>query len=167
MSWLMFSRAAGPRALCALLSAHSSFASFRLSSKMTSQTQWLTPEEREQLLPELKAAGWEEVEDRDALFKEFSFKNFNQAFGFMTRVALQAEKLNHHPEWFNVYHKVQITLSTHDCGGLSKKDVKLAKFIEQAASSKTCFINQHISKTENSGGLRTIMVHGLAQNASH
>ncbi|XP_078407059.1 pterin-4-alpha-carbinolamine dehydratase 2-like isoform X5 [Cetorhinus maximus] len=85
----------------------------------------------------------------------------------MTRVALQAEKLNHHPEWFNVYHKVQITLSTHDCGGLSKKDVKLAKFIEQAASSKTCFINQHISKTENSGGLRTIMVHGLAQNASH
>ncbi|XP_078407057.1 pterin-4-alpha-carbinolamine dehydratase 2-like isoform X3 [Cetorhinus maximus] len=140
MSWLMFSRAAGPRALCALLSAHSSFASFRLSSKMTSQTQWLTPEEREQLLPELKAAGWEEVEDRDALFKEFSFKNFNQ---------------------------VQITLSTHDCGGLSKKDVKLAKFIEQAASSKTCFINQHISKTENSGGLRTIMVHGLAQNASH
>ncbi|XP_041049787.1 pterin-4-alpha-carbinolamine dehydratase 2-like isoform X5 [Carcharodon carcharias] len=89
------------------------------------------------------------------------------AFGFMTRVALQAEKLNHHPEWFNVYHKVQITLSTHDCGGLSKKDVKLAKFIEQAASSKTCFINQHISKTENSGGLQTIVVHGLAQNASH
>ncbi|XP_072368492.1 pterin-4-alpha-carbinolamine dehydratase 2-like isoform X3 [Scyliorhinus torazame] len=58
-----------------------------------------------------------------------------QAFGFMTRVALQAEKLNHHPEWFNVYHKVQITLLTHDCGGLSKKDVKLAKFIEQAAAS--------------------------------
>uniref|UniRef100_UPI00398EE7D0 pterin-4-alpha-carbinolamine dehydratase 2-like isoform X2 n=1 Tax=Pristiophorus japonicus TaxID=55135 RepID=UPI00398EE7D0 len=57
------------------------------------------------------------------------------AFGFMTRVALQAEKLNHHPEWFNVYHKVQITLFTHDCGGLSKKDVKLAKFIEQAAAS--------------------------------
>ncbi|XP_072368491.1 pterin-4-alpha-carbinolamine dehydratase 2-like isoform X2 [Scyliorhinus torazame] len=101
----------------------------------TSQTQWLSPEEREQLLPELKAAGWEEVDDRDALFKEFSFKNFNQAFGFMTRVALQAEKLNHHPEWFNVYHKVQITLLTHDCGGLSKKDVKLAKFIEQAAAS--------------------------------
>ncbi|XP_051870906.1 pterin-4-alpha-carbinolamine dehydratase 2-like isoform X2 [Pristis pectinata] len=58
-----------------------------------------------------------------------------KAFGFMTRVALQAEKMNHHPEWFNVYHKVQITLLTHDCGGLSKKDVKLAKFIEQAAAS--------------------------------
>ncbi|XP_062909374.1 pterin-4-alpha-carbinolamine dehydratase 2-like isoform X6 [Mobula hypostoma] len=57
------------------------------------------------------------------------------AFGFMTRVALQAEKMNHHPEWFNVYHKVQITLLTHDCGGLSKKDIKLAKFIEQAAAS--------------------------------
>ncbi|XP_072368490.1 pterin-4-alpha-carbinolamine dehydratase 2-like isoform X1 [Scyliorhinus torazame] len=135
MSWLMFSRTPGPRALFALLSVHSSVAPCRLSSTMTSQTQWLSPEEREQLLPELKAAGWEEVDDRDALFKEFSFKNFNQAFGFMTRVALQAEKLNHHPEWFNVYHKVQITLLTHDCGGLSKKDVKLAKFIEQAAAS--------------------------------
>ncbi|XP_067852315.1 pterin-4-alpha-carbinolamine dehydratase 2-like isoform X2 [Heptranchias perlo] len=134
MSWLMFSRTAGPRALRTLPSAYSP-ASLRLSSKMASATQWLTPEEREQLLPELKAAGWEGVEDRDALFKEFSFKNFNQAFGFMTRVALQAEKLNHHPEWFNVYHKVQITLLTHDCGGLSKKDVKLAKFIEQAAAS--------------------------------
>uniref|UniRef100_UPI00398F7AE6 pterin-4-alpha-carbinolamine dehydratase 2-like isoform X1 n=2 Tax=Pristiophorus japonicus TaxID=55135 RepID=UPI00398F7AE6 len=135
MSWFLFSLTAGPRALRPLLTAHSSAASLRLASKMASTTQWLTPEEREQLLPELKAAGWEDVEDRDALFKEFSFKNFNQAFGFMTRVALQAEKLNHHPEWFNVYHKVQITLFTHDCGGLSKKDVKLAKFIEQAAAS--------------------------------
>ncbi|XP_005995955.3 pterin-4-alpha-carbinolamine dehydratase 2 isoform X2 [Latimeria chalumnae] len=57
------------------------------------------------------------------------------AFGFMTRVALQAEKMNHHPEWFNVYHKVQITLSTHSCAGLTKKDVKLAQFIEKAAAS--------------------------------
>ncbi|XP_045039779.1 pterin-4-alpha-carbinolamine dehydratase 2 isoform X2 [Desmodus rotundus] len=57
------------------------------------------------------------------------------AFGFMSRVALQAEKMNHHPEWFNVYNKVQITLTSHDCGQLTKRDVKLAKFIEQAATS--------------------------------
>ncbi|XP_076795061.1 pterin-4-alpha-carbinolamine dehydratase 2 isoform X2 [Arvicanthis niloticus] len=58
-----------------------------------------------------------------------------QAFGFMSRVALQAEKMNHHPEWFNVYNKVQITLTSHDCGGLTKRDVKLAQFIEKAAAS--------------------------------
>ncbi|XP_069754528.1 pterin-4-alpha-carbinolamine dehydratase 2-like isoform X15 [Narcine bancroftii] len=135
MSWFTFSRTAGPRGLPAHFSFHPRTVVRALSSKLASQNHWLTPEEREQLLPELKAAGWEDVEDRDALFKEFSFKNFNQAFGFMTRVALQAEKMNHHPEWFNVYHKVQITLLTHDCGGLSKKDVKLAKFIEQVAAS--------------------------------
>nr|XP_034366350.1 pterin-4-alpha-carbinolamine dehydratase 2 isoform X1 [Arvicanthis niloticus] len=59
----------------------------------------------------------------------------SQAFGFMSRVALQAEKMNHHPEWFNVYNKVQITLTSHDCGGLTKRDVKLAQFIEKAAAS--------------------------------
>ncbi|KAK7806646.1 hypothetical protein U0070_009871, partial [Myodes glareolus] len=58
-----------------------------------------------------------------------------QAFGFMSRVALQAEKMNHHPEWFNVYNKVQITLTSHDCGGLSKRDVKLAQFIDSAAAA--------------------------------
>ncbi|XP_032885216.1 pterin-4-alpha-carbinolamine dehydratase 2 [Amblyraja radiata] len=135
MRWLTFSLTAVPRSLPALLSVQPWTLTRRPPSKMASQSHWLTPEEREQLLPELKAAGWEDVEDRDALFKEFSFVNFNQAFGFMTRVALQAEKMNHHPEWFNVYHKVQITLLTHDCGGLSKKDIKLAKFIEQAAAS--------------------------------
>uniref|UniRef100_A0A6I8NUX3 4a-hydroxytetrahydrobiopterin dehydratase n=2 Tax=Ornithorhynchus anatinus TaxID=9258 RepID=A0A6I8NUX3_ORNAN len=57
------------------------------------------------------------------------------AFGFMSRVALQAEKMNHHPEWFNVYNKVQITLTSHDCGGLTKRDIKLAQFIEKAAGS--------------------------------
>ncbi|XP_030360300.1 pterin-4-alpha-carbinolamine dehydratase 2 isoform X3 [Strigops habroptila] len=57
------------------------------------------------------------------------------AFGFMTRVALQAEKMNHHPEWFNVYSKVQVTLISHDCGGLTKRDVKLAQFIDKAAAS--------------------------------
>ncbi|MGH0167015.1 UNVERIFIED_CONTAM: hypothetical protein FKN15_051591 [Acipenser sinensis] len=103
------------------------------TSSQASDSHWLSPAEREQFLQELKATGWAEVEDRDALYKELSFKSFNQAFGFMTRVALQAEKLNHHPEWFNVYNKVQITLITHDCGGLSKRDVKLAQFIDKVA----------------------------------
>ncbi|XP_012583166.1 PREDICTED: pterin-4-alpha-carbinolamine dehydratase 2 isoform X1 [Condylura cristata] len=95
----------------------------------------LTAEERNQVILDLKAAGWSELSERDAIYKEFIFKNFNQAFGFMSRVALQAEKMNHHPEWFNVYNKVQITLTSHDCGGLTKRDVQLANFIEKAAAS--------------------------------
>uniref|UniRef100_A0A286XV00 4a-hydroxytetrahydrobiopterin dehydratase n=3 Tax=Cavia porcellus TaxID=10141 RepID=A0A286XV00_CAVPO len=98
-----------------------------------SDSQLLTPEERNQILLDLKNAGWSELSERNAIYKEFSFKNFNQAFGFMSRVALQAEKINHHPEWFNVYNKVQITLTSHDCGGLTKRDVQLAKFIEKAS----------------------------------
>ena len=99
--------------------------------------QKLDEEERNTTLPSLHKSGWTEVEGRDAIYKEFLFKDFNQAFGFMTRVALQAEKMDHHPEWFNVYNKVQITLSTHDCSGLSENDVKLANFIEIAANSIT------------------------------
>ncbi|XP_023791844.1 pterin-4-alpha-carbinolamine dehydratase 2 isoform X1 [Cyanistes caeruleus] len=102
---------------------------------MSSQSHWLTTEERNQVLLDLKTSGWSELGERDAIYKEFNFKNFNQAFGFMTRVALQAEKMNHHPEWFNVYSKVQITLISHDCGGLTKRDVKLAQFIDKAAAS--------------------------------
>ena len=70
------------------------------------------------------------MEGRDAVYKEFLFKDFNEAFGFMSRVALRADKVDHHPEWFNVYNKVQITLATHDCGGLSARDVSMANFIE-------------------------------------
>jgi 4a-hydroxytetrahydrobiopterin dehydratase len=77
--------------------------------------------------------GWVPVDGRDALKKTFQFKSFNAAWGFMTRVALAAEKLNHHPEWFNVYSRVEITLSTHDCNGLSDLDVKLAKRIDSYA----------------------------------
>ncbi|KAI4541230.1 hypothetical protein MG293_008372 [Ovis ammon polii] len=73
---------------------------------MSAGTHQLTAEERSQVILDLKAAGWLELSERDAIYKEFSFKNFNQAFGFMSRVALQAEKMNHHPEWFNVYNKV-------------------------------------------------------------
>ncbi|KAK2184037.1 hypothetical protein NP493_284g02019 [Ridgeia piscesae] len=101
---------------------------------MASQAK-LTTEERTTALSGLLQAGWTEVDGRDALYKEFRFKNFNQAFGFMTRVALTAETMNHHPEWFNVYNKVQVTLSSHDVGGLSQRDVTLANFIEKAAAT--------------------------------
>uniref|UniRef100_A0A1I7UGP3 4a-hydroxytetrahydrobiopterin dehydratase n=1 Tax=Caenorhabditis tropicalis TaxID=1561998 RepID=A0A1I7UGP3_9PELO len=93
----------------------------------------LTDSERTEQLSGLKSAGWKLVEGRDAIQKVFLFKDFNEAFGFMTRVGLKAEKMDHHPEWFNVYNKVDITLSTHDCGGLSQNDVKLATFIETIA----------------------------------
>ncbi len=79
--------------------------------------------------------GWSMSEGgRDAICKKLSFRDFNEAFGFMTRVALRADKMDHHPEWFNVYNRVEVTLSTHDCGGLSQRDVKLAKFIDECAS---------------------------------
>ncbi len=85
---------------------------------------------RSQALSGLK--GWSEVAGRDAIRKEFRFRDFNQAFGFMSRVALMAERMDHHPEWFNVYNKVDIVLSTHDAGGLSERDMKLAAFIDSA-----------------------------------
>ncbi|TKS85294.1 Pterin-4-alpha-carbinolamine dehydratase [Collichthys lucidus] len=137
------------------------------SANMAGKIQSLSEEERAHLLPLLRNAQWVEVVGRDAIYKEFIFKDFNQvsnlsqliafnsqnkqllyvmycihdcmmcfsfqAFGFMSRVALQAEKMDHHPEWFNVYNKVQITLSTHDCGGLSQRDITLATFIDQAS----------------------------------
>jgi 4a-hydroxytetrahydrobiopterin dehydratase len=77
--------------------------------------------------------GWRAVEGRDAIAKEFRFKDFNAAFGFMARVALYAEKADHHPEWFNVYNRVEVTLATHDAGGVTGKDVALAQFIDAAA----------------------------------
>jgi len=76
---------------------------------------------------------WLPVGDRDAIERTFKFKTFNEAFGFMARVALKAEQMNHHPEWFNVYNRVEVTLTTHDCGGLSELDVKLAKFMDKVA----------------------------------
>lgn len=77
--------------------------------------------------------GWDEVAERDAIRKSFAFKDFNQAWGFMTRVALAAEKLDHHPEWSNVYNRVEILLTTHDCKGLSARDIELAKRIDAFA----------------------------------
>jgi 4a-hydroxytetrahydrobiopterin dehydratase len=92
----------------------------------------LSQEARASLLAGLP--GWTAVQDRDAIQKSFRFADFNAAFGFMTRVALQADKVDHHPEWFNVYNRVDITLSTHDANGLTQRDIDLAQFIEKAAA---------------------------------
>jgi 4a-hydroxytetrahydrobiopterin dehydratase len=80
-----------------------------------------------------KLSGWGEVSGRDAIKKTFVFKDFNAAFGFMTRAALIAEKLDHHPEWFNVYKTVEVTLSTHDAGGVTELDIKLAEAMDRLA----------------------------------
>jgi 4a-hydroxytetrahydrobiopterin dehydratase len=79
-------------------------------------------------------SGWSEVPGRDAITRKFVFKDFNQAFGFMTRAALIAEKMDHHPEWFNVYKTVEVTLSTHDAGGVTELDAKLAAEMDKLAS---------------------------------
>ena len=91
----------------------------------------LTSEARKTALGRLK--GWSEVPGRDAITRKFVFADFNAAFGFMTRAALVAEKLDHHPEWFNVYKTVEVTLSTHDAGGLTDLDVKLAETMDKLA----------------------------------
>lgn len=84
----------------------------------------LTAEERKSALSDL--SGWSAVDDRNAIEKTYEFDDFNQAFGFMARAALAAEKMDHHPEWFNVYNRVEVTLSTHDAGGVTSKDIELA-----------------------------------------
>jgi len=90
-------------------------------------TDKLTAEDRSKMLTGLYDMGWRIVEGRDAVTKTFTFRNFVEAFGWMTRAALAAEKLGHHPEWTNVYKTVTVTLTTHDAGGISELDVKLAQ----------------------------------------
>ncbi len=94
-------------------------------------SQKLSGDARSGALGRLK--GWSEVNDRDAIAKTFVFADFNQAFGFMTRAALVAEKLDHHPEWFNVYKTVAVTLSTHDAGGVTERDIALAEAMDKIA----------------------------------
>jgi 4a-hydroxytetrahydrobiopterin dehydratase len=77
--------------------------------------------------------GWSAAPDKDAIVKTFKFADFNEAFGFMTRVAIMADKLDHHPEWFNVYNRVEVLLNTHDADGVTELDVQLAKFMDSAA----------------------------------
>ncbi len=91
----------------------------------------LTGAARHTALRELQ--GWSEVEDRDAIRKSFHFSNFSEAWGFLSRIALCAEKMDHHPEIFNVYNRVEIALSTHDVDGVSEKDVRLAQAIDELA----------------------------------
>ncbi|MGE3148818.1 MAG: 4a-hydroxytetrahydrobiopterin dehydratase [Pseudorhodoplanes sp.] len=91
----------------------------------------LTGEARKAALSRL--SGWSEVDGRDAIAKTFIFADFNAAFGFMTRAALMAEKLDHHPEWSNVYKTVNVTLSTHDAGGVTERDVALAEAMNRFA----------------------------------
>lgn len=92
-------------------------------------TDAITDEDKAALL----ANGWAMVDGRDAITKDYVFQNFVEAWGFMSRVAIWAEKLNHHPEWFNVYKTVTVTLTTHDTGGLSELDAKLAKKMDALA----------------------------------
>ncbi|MBV1916691.1 MAG: 4a-hydroxytetrahydrobiopterin dehydratase [Sphingomonadaceae bacterium] len=87
----------------------------------------LTEEARTAALKELP--GWTLREDGLAMSRTFTFADFNEAFGFMTRVAIYADKADHHPEWFNVYNRVEMTLTTHDAGGLSERDIAMARFI--------------------------------------
>lgn len=95
----------------------------------------LSEAERAELLPGLE--GWTMVEGRDAIQKRFTFADFGAAFAWMTRVALSAERMNHHPEWFNVYRTVDVTLTTHAAKGLTRRDVELAQRMNQFASSGT------------------------------
>ncbi|MSO74548.1 MAG: 4a-hydroxytetrahydrobiopterin dehydratase [Alphaproteobacteria bacterium] len=80
--------------------------------------------------------GWILADDREAIRKTFKFENFNAAFGFMTRVALVAERMDHHPEWFNVYNRVEVTLASHDVNGLSARDIKLAKAMDDIVANR-------------------------------
>ncbi len=93
----------------------------------------LTAAERAEFLPELQAAGWTLQTDRDSLTKTFVFKNFISAFGWMSQIAIWSEKMNHHPEWFNVYRTVEVQQTSQDVDGLSMRDVKKARKMDQLA----------------------------------
>ena len=96
-------------------------------------TERLTEAERGDLIEPLLDSGWAMVEGRDAIHRTYEFRTFIEAFGFMTRAAIWAEKLRHHPEWSNVYNRVEVVLTTHDAGGLSALDAKLAARMDRLA----------------------------------
>ena len=90
----------------------------------------ITSSEREKCLEQFLTTGWSYIDHRDAITKKYTFSNFVEAFGWMTKAAIISEKLNHHPEWFNVYKTVEVTLTTHDVGGLSDLDLELASKLD-------------------------------------
>jgi 4a-hydroxytetrahydrobiopterin dehydratase len=104
----------------------------------------LTGKARQEALGPLKH--WKKVTGRDAIAKAFKFKDFNEAFGFMSRVALKAEAMDHHPEWFNVYNQVLVTLTTHDAGGVSELDIRMAKYIDSLAARKALAVQKTAKK---------------------
>lgn len=116
----------------------------------------LTQAERTASLPALGETGWGAVPDRDAIRKVWKFRSFIEAWGFMSRAALIAEKLNHHPEWSNVYNMVDVTLTTHDCQGLSQLDLDLATQMDRLEPEATiqrdhsqpitCLCQEHAAK---------------------
>ena len=99
---------------------------------MNDRPKRLGPEARQEALAVL--AGWKLVEGREAITRRFVFRDFSEAFGWMSRVALLAEKMDHHPEWSNVYKTVEVTLATHDAGGLTELDIRMARAMDAMAS---------------------------------
>lgn len=102
----------------------------RVPKKHFSVPSLLAGDKRNAAMASFEKSGWVKIEDRDAISKIFVFGDFVEAWGFMSKTAIVAEKMNHHPEWFNVYNRVEVTLSTHDCGGLSENDVVLASAMD-------------------------------------
>lgn len=98
-----------------------------------SKVEKLNEEERQTLTK--SHPNWQIVKGREAIYRALKFKSFSEAWSFMTRVALYAEKINHHPEWSNVYNRVEVTLTTHSCDGLSELDAKMARFIDRVAAN--------------------------------
>jgi 4a-hydroxytetrahydrobiopterin dehydratase len=105
----------------------------------------LDSEERKALLRGLEDTGWRAAESADALVKRLMFKDFSAAWGFMSQAALCAEKMDHHPDWRNVYNKVELTLSTHDCGGVSVLDIELARALD-ALADDDCEVDRDIGR---------------------
>ena len=98
---------------------------------MTGTVDKLSTKERRKAMVTLK--GWQKLRGRDAINKKFIFKDFSSAFGWMSRVAMKAEQMDHHPEWFNVYNRVEVILTTHDASGISQLDINMARFMDRTA----------------------------------
>lgn len=111
-------------------------------------TTLLTPAEREAELPAFGSSGWGGVPERDALRKIWKFRSFSEAWGFMSRAALAAEKLDHHPEWTNVYNVVDVTLTTHAAGGLTRLDLDLARRLDRLAGAAAEIQRDHSEPVE-------------------